>query len=72
MSKAKEIANGFSNLLKKKVGLDDKGIEDLATARQTICQECEHGKNRTRCAKCGCILAAKTRSVHSSCPINLW
>ena len=72
MSKAKEIANGFGNLLKSKVGLSEEGVESLASARQSICSECEHGKNRTRCAKCGCVLAAKTRSIHSSCPINLW
>lgn len=72
MSKAKEIASGFGNLLKNTFKLSDAKVEEVATARAAVCQACEFGKDRTRCGKCGCVLAAKVRSMNSSCPINLW
>jgi hypothetical protein len=41
-------------------------------ARMDICNVCPFKTADGRCAKCGCVLAAKTRVKKSSCPINRW
>ncbi len=71
MFNAKEIANGFGNLLKNTIGLSSDKEKELFSARKAICDNCEHGQS-VKCGKCGCIIAAKTKSIHSACPIDLW
>lgn len=71
MFNAKEIANGFGNLLKDKMGLTTDEERELFNARKAICDNCEHGQGK-RCGLCGCVIAAKTKSIHSSCPDKLW
>lgn len=74
MSKVNEIIEGWSNLAFKK-----ENVELLAKERLKICMCCkEHSKFHSsirlddHCTKCGCTLAAKTRSPESECPIGLW
>ena len=71
MFNAKEIAEGFGNLIKDKMGLSTEAQKELFAARKAICDSCEHGQG-TRCNLCGCVIAAKTKSLGSSCPDKLW
>ncbi len=70
MSQTKEILDGFYNLI-----FPDNEVEEIAKKRLVICYECPIRTNN-KCDKakggCGCYLAAKTRSVNSSCPKNKW
>lgn len=70
-SKAAEIASGFGNLLKDKFGLTSEEERRLFNSRLEICNNCEHGQG-VRCKLCGCVIVAKTKSVHSECPDKLW
>lgn len=46
---------------------------ELSEKRMKICRECEfYRKYINQCAKCGCVLFAKTRFSQSSCPIGKW
>lgn len=71
MFNPKEIANGFGNLIKNKMGLSKPEEKKLFAARKAICDACPHGQ-RARCNLCGCVIAAKTKSINSSCPDKLW
>ena len=70
--KAKEIAEGYANLLKSKVGLSSEEDEKIFKARMEICNACQYKSAMNRCLKCGCPLAAKTRSLTSKCPEGEW
>jgi hypothetical protein len=79
MGKIKEIANGWSNLL-----ISSPKINELSKERMLICEGCDNYSENAKkngyktiridvhCTKCGCTLAAKTRSEDSRCPINKW
>ena len=71
-NQAKEIANGYKNLLKSKLGLSSEEEEKVFKARREICDACSFKSAMDRCLKCGCPLAAKTRSLISECPEKLW
>jgi hypothetical protein len=63
---AKSAVNHVSNGMKK---VD----VDLQTQRLEICAACPFiSADKSRCTKCGCFLAAKTKWESSSCPINKW
>jgi hypothetical protein len=81
-----EMYDGWKNLLIPEEELKPF-IEEIAAKRTKICEGCPfHSKNvevptlstRIRfddhCTKCGCTLSAKTRSLASSCPLEvpLW
>jgi hypothetical protein len=72
MSRFKEIVNGYSNLVKSKLGLSDEKDEEVFQARRTICNGCPHKTPKDRCGKCGCPLPAKTRSLITNCPEGNW
>lgn len=72
MSKIDEVANGFSNLAKSKLGLLSKETEVRNQVRMDICNACEHKTALGRCGKCGCVLAAKTKCDECTCPIGKW
>ena len=72
IDKAKEIAEGYTNLVKSKLGLSSAQDEKVFKARREICDECQFKSAMDRCLKCGCPLAAKTRSLISKCPEKLW
>ena len=68
-----EIPNGFYNLAKKKLGLDNPEVESLALERLSICSTCTYAKaDNLMCGKCGCYLEAKIRSKRANCPLNRW
>jgi hypothetical protein len=73
----KNMYNGYKNLLDKK----DVSIEAEAERQLQICQNCPFNSRNTNasrfrpdehCTKCGCTLAAKARSMESSCPVGKW
>lgn len=66
VDKFKEIKEGWQNLLFK-----DPEIEKMANERAAICAACPFNLHSV-CEKCGCPLAAKTRSPKSKCPENKW
>lgn len=80
MSKIQEIYDGWKNLLVPSEELKPH-IEKVATTRLNICNTCEFNSKNDRsinirfdmhCTNCGCTLAAKVRSLTSSCPIEKW
>ena len=70
--KAKEIAEGYSGLLKSKLGLSSENDEEVFAARKSICNSCLLKTKMNTCGKCGCLLSAKIRSLTSNCPDSLW
>lgn len=72
IKKAKEIAQGYGNLLKSALGVSKEKDLEVFAARRKICNSCEHRSNMNRCLVCGCPLAAKTKSLISNCPKGLW
>lgn len=74
MGKAKEIFEGWSNLISK-----DEYVEKIAAIRLEVCEACDDisTKHKTvrpdvHCFVCKCPLASKTRSLSSECPKKLW
>jgi len=65
MDNLKTIYEGFKNLV-----LKDEKVEQFAEVKLRICYECPFRKD-LRCGKCGCFIAAKTRSS-SKCPEGKW
>ena len=56
-------------------------IKQVSAERMKICDECEWcSENRPKkprrfdkhCTHCGCVLAAKTKCLSCSCPIDKW
>jgi hypothetical protein len=48
----------------------DKEIADL---RYDICKQCPMFINISKqCKKCGCFMAAKTKLLNATCPLNKW
>lgn len=70
--KPREIAEGFTNLAKKKAGMYDDDVEKMFDSRMSICGPCPSRSENNRCKECGCILAAKARSKTSDCPLGKW
>lgn len=72
-SKASDIVEGFTNLLKSKLLISESDIDELAEKRMSVCNSCEFKKVVTnRCRACGCYLPAKTRVLKQKCPKNKW
>lgn len=68
MSVLEEIYSGWKNLI-----FENEIIEGLAKERMRICvEECTELNDIHACKQCGCYMPAKTRSPHSSCPLNKW
>jgi hypothetical protein len=45
----------------------------VAEERFAICKACPHLIQATaQCKKCGCLMKAKTKLPHASCPIGKW
>jgi hypothetical protein len=64
--KLKEIMSGWKNLL-----FPNPQTEKIHKNRASVCSKCEHNIKNI-CKKCGCPLAAKTRSEISTCPLKKW
>ncbi len=73
----RQIAEGFINLAKKKLGILPNEIKELAETRFAICLQCEdldkEGKDcklvgLTECCKhCGCYMPAKVKALEAVC-----
>jgi hypothetical protein len=70
--KVLEIADGYKNLLKFKLGVSNDEDEKIFAARRDICNKCPIRSAEDKCLSCGCPLEAKTRSVISECPEGIW
>ena len=47
--------------------------DDVQIKRMNICRECpEFIKITNQCKKCGCVMKAKTKLLHASCPLGKW
>lgn len=70
MGQLGEIVEGFKNLLFK-----NELVEPIALKRMEICATCPL-RTDDRCDRtkggCGCLLAAKIRSLKSKCPKDKW
>jgi len=76
-----QIYEGWRNNLLPPKELKDT-IAKVGEERLEICKACNyHSKNRKdyktvrpddHCTNCGCTLAAKTKCLSCSCPINKW
>ena len=72
----KQLVEGWrNNILPPKE--KEELINSISKERISICEKCEkHSKNhKTRrpdahCTECGCTLAAKTKCLSCSCPLN--
>ncbi len=75
MSQAKEIFDGFLNLV-----FPDTEVEVLAEKRLKICfkcpirtnNKCDKAKSLNGIKGCNCFLNMKTKSPSSSCPLKKW
>lgn len=65
-SKLYEIVEGWKNY-----SFPTPHTEKVAYARASICATCPFNQG-LKCGKCGCVLAVKTRSMKSKCPVNKW
>ena len=72
----KDIAEGYINLARKKVGVANVNIEEIAAERERICIGCTDGRNQVlvegKCTKCGCVMEAKWRARNANCIIGKW
>lgn len=71
MNKIEDIANGYKNLFRSKVGLTSEQEEELFKARREVCSACQPD-NKVVCKACGCPLAAKIRCKDCKCPKQHW
>ena len=69
-----EILEGIKNNIFK-----TDHIEEIASERQKICDQCTSKGDKCVmagtgpcCGECGCSLKLKLRSLSSNCPLNKW
>lgn len=68
--KGKEILSGWRNLL-----FTDEEVEKIAKERLDICNSCPSKCKLGGieiCKECYCPIQAKSRSLESNCPKDLW
>ena len=77
MSLAQIIEGWKNNLLPAEQ--EKELIQQVSDSRMLVCNECEHISTKHKsvrpdvhCVNCGCTLAAKTKCLSCSCPINKW
>lgn len=46
--------------------------EEEKDRRYSICEDCPHLTITKQCTKCGCIMPAKTKLLHATCPLGKW
>jgi hypothetical protein len=73
MSAVRNIAEGWINLAREKIGIANPDVEILAKVRGEICLNCDDvSENEIICGHCGCHVESKIRATHSKCPIKKW
>ncbi len=65
-NKLEQIYEGWSNWINR-----DPEVETIALVRADICAACS-SNTLSVCTECGCLIAAKTRSLKTDCPRNKW
>lgn len=72
----KDIAEGYANLARKKMGFAKEEVEATAALRARTCNDCTDGGNPVlvngKCTKCGCVMEAKWRALNAKCIIGKW
>ena len=68
----KEIADGYKNSVKSKLGLSSEEDERIFKERRAICDACDRKSDLDKCLECGCPLDKKTKSLISNCPLGKW
>lgn len=70
------IAEGHINLARKKLGVANEDVEQLAVLRLAHCRLCKINGNPGlvdgRCIVCRCKMEAKTRVLTAKCPVGKW
>jgi len=67
------IAVGWINVAREKIGIADDRTEALAKIRGEICLACSNvGRENIKCGICGCDVQAKIRVKWEKCPIEKW
>ena len=72
MSKAKQIIEGYANLVRSVAGSPNQDIENLAAERFATCKKCEQLSITSQCKLCGCYMPSKTRVDQAKCPVGKW
>jgi len=73
IKQAKQILQGFSNLLLSKVNLTSDELNELGQKRLDICKVCPvFNTNKSICSSCGCYMPAKTKVENAECPEKHW
>ena len=65
-----KLIRGATGLVKSILGIG-LSTQEVITNRKIICDSCEF-KEGSKCGKCGCWLAHKTRVAEESCPMGYW
>jgi hypothetical protein len=72
------IVQGAIGLAKAAAGVD-RADDATIERRRSICRNCPHAQpcplsagKKCKCAKCGCLLKAKTAIAGERCPIGKW
>jgi hypothetical protein len=80
-----KVIHGAVGLTKAALGVDAIPLE-VMQARRDECRDCEHATRNpspryavnkgltslSRCRKCDCLIAAKTKLAGERCPIGRW
>ena len=67
------IAEGWINVARQKLGIADEKVELLAKVRGEICIACPSASQENlKCGECGCTIHAKIRAPHEKCPLSKW
>ncbi len=47
--------------------------DELESTRYSLCNDCpEFIRMTTQCKQCGCIMKAKVKLLHATCPLGKW
>lgn len=80
-----KIISGAKGIAQNMMGINQASV-DVMMQRRDKCRQCEFATRNTkrlerstkglttlsRCTKCNCFIAAKTKLVTERCPIGLW
>lgn len=75
LSTLKNIAAGYTNLLKDKANILPEDIKKLSDTRMEICRSCpsnQFNEIDERCKLCKCYMPAATKAIGKECPDNHW
>lgn len=82
---SQQVRRGAAGLAKVATGVGLAELE-VITARRDVCRGCEYATRSgdprfaaqgglttfSRCTRCGCLIAAKTKLLQETCPLNRW